>query len=448
MRTILVALSIAIGLFAIGLVAESQVILSHDLSGSYEAIMPASATLVTDAFDDDLVQAVERMPEVSLAEGGRRVTARLNTGPNMWRPLRLLAISDYADMRINKLHPMSGAWPPPKHDMLLERSALNLIHANVGSQVMIELPDGTRRNLQIAGLVHDLSQPAAFLTNALTATLPFGSMIQALVVILGMLGALSLFLSVFLVLNTIAALPLIRQGRWLVPGDTNAIVIDSGILKDERDLTIGSDLVLKIEGRELSFRVVGIIMGQIQGAVAYVDYPAFARAVRDVGRGNRVVIASARHDVGFETQMAQTLEQRFKSDGLRISVTETREDLRALTTTHYNVVVILLLVMAIVLGAVGGLGLMGTMSLNVLERTREIGLMRAIGATSRAIRQIVVVEGVLIGIFSWQNAREPLVRSIDEQLLEHPSTWQGAANDGDWRRFAGRANSTLGAASE
>jgi putative ABC transport system permease protein len=195
--------------------------------------------------------------------------------------------------------------------------------------------------------------------------------------------------------------PLIRQGRWLVPGDTNAIVVDSGILKDERDLTIGSDLVLKIEGRELSFRVVGIIMGQMQGAVAYVDYPAFARAVRDVGRGNRVVIATAQRDVGFEKQMAQTLEQRFKSDGLRVSVTETREDLRALTTTHYNVVVVLLLVMAIVLGVVGGLGLMGTMSLNILERTREIGLMRAIGATSGAIRQIVVVEGVLIGIFSW-----------------------------------------------
>jgi medium-chain acyl-[acyl-carrier-protein] hydrolase len=50
------------------------------------------------------------------------------------------------------------------------------------------------------------------------------------------------------------------------------------------------------------------------------------------------------------------------------------------------------------------------------------------------------------GHFFWQNAREPLVRSIDEQLLSHPSTWHGAETYGDWRRFAGLANNTLGAA--
>ena len=51
--------------------------------------------------------------------------------------------------------------------------------------------------------------------------------------------------------------------------------------------------------------------------------------------------------------------------------------------------------------AVGGLGLSGTMSLNVLERTREIGLMRAVGAVSGTVRSIVLTEGALIGLLSW-----------------------------------------------
>jgi len=39
--------------------------------------------------------------------------------------------------------------------------------------------------------------------------------------------------------------------------------------------------------------------------------------------------------------------------------------------------------------------------MNVLERTREIGVMRAIGASNGAIRRIVVTEGVMVGLLSW-----------------------------------------------
>ena len=57
--------------------------------------------------------------------------------------------------------------------------------------------------------------------------------------------------------------------------------------------------------------------------------------------------------------------------------------------------------MALLVAVVGGLGLSGTMSINVMERTREIGVMRAVGANDRAILRIVLVEGVIIGLISW-----------------------------------------------
>jgi len=60
-----------------------------------------------------------------------------------------------------------------------------------------------------------------------------------------------------------------------------------------------------------------------------------------------------------------------------------------------------LLIMALLTATVGSMGLAGTMGMNVLERTREIGIMRAVGATNRVIIQTVVVEGMTIGSISW-----------------------------------------------
>jgi putative ABC transport system permease protein len=59
------------------------------------------------------------------------------------------------------------------------------------------------------------------------------------------------------------------------------------------------------------------------------------------------------------------------------------------------------LIMASLTALVGSIGLTGTMSMNVLERTREIGIMRAIGASDRAIISLVMIEGLLIGTISW-----------------------------------------------
>jgi putative ABC transport system permease protein len=74
--------------------------------------------------------------------------------------------------------------------------------------------------------------------------------------------------------------------------------------------------------------------------------------------------------------------------------------LRSAIAEHMGVLVRSLLAMAFLMAAVGVLGLMSTMSMNIFERTRELGVMRAIGATPQAIGQLVVIEGLIIGVLS------------------------------------------------
>ena len=57
--------------------------------------------------------------------------------------------------------------------------------------------------------------------------------------------------------------------------------------------------------------------------------------------------------------------------------------------------------MAVVIAVVGGVSLSGVLSINVLERRREIGVMRAIGASSLQIFRLLVGEGLLLGWLSW-----------------------------------------------
>src|SRR5260370_42079910 len=76
--------------------------------------------------------------------------------------------------------------------------------------------------------------------------------------------------------------------------------------------------------------------------------------------------------------------------------------------------------MAGVIGMVGGLGLMTTMSLNVLERGREMGVLRAIGASPAVVWLIVVAGGTLIGALSWAIAvlaAWPLGKALGNHLI-------------------------------
>jgi putative ABC transport system permease protein len=172
-RTILVVLSIAVGVFAVGMVAGSRVVFSRELNQGWASINPPSATLYTSPFDDEMLATIRHMPEVAEADARRNVTVRFKLGTieqnatqsaeneTRWRTLQLYAFPDYNDIRILEIRPQSGAWPPPERELLIERASLEWMGVQPGDVLTIEAPNGKLRELRVAGVVHDQNQIAA-----------------------------------------------------------------------------------------------------------------------------------------------------------------------------------------------------------------------------------------------------------------------------------------------
>lgn len=154
-RTALVVASIAVGVFAVGMIITAFVVLSEDINSSYAAANPVNIEFWTDPFSEDLVRVIKKVPGVEDIEGRHMNPIRARRGDEIWQGLSLVGIKDFKNMAINQLGTIEGTQFPGRDEVIISQDAMNDTGFQVGDEIEVELPDGSTHYLAVAGLVSD-----------------------------------------------------------------------------------------------------------------------------------------------------------------------------------------------------------------------------------------------------------------------------------------------------
>jgi putative ABC transport system permease protein len=196
--------------------------------------------------------------------------------------------------------------------------------------------------------------------------------------------------------------PILVSGRWIMPGDGKAIAVSESLLEIFPDLKPGDLIPLKVAGTEELWTVVGIFkfVGG-QGNFGYTGYDTLSEMLGLAGRAFSYRIALDDHSEEAKRLMSTTIDAYLRAEGYNVSEVEPGSNSMKIASEGLDTLIVFLLIMAVLTALVGSMGLTGTMGMNVMERTREIGVMRSIGAVDRVVVKTVIIEGMLIGTISW-----------------------------------------------
>jgi len=198
--------------------------------------------------------------------------------------------------------------------------------------------------------------------------------------------------------------PLMIDGNWLNDSGSQQMVINQDFLEDIPGIRVGDQVTIKVGDRKRSFEVVGVVSKHLSGPRVYMDNKSYDRLT---GRQNQVdlvrvvVLAGKPSKHVVQDKISDLLKDRFENASLNTGSSTTQYQFLNYFSDVFNIILIVLVIMASILAIVGGLGLSGSMGMNVIERTREIGVLRAVGASNAVVRQVVVIEGIVVGLISW-----------------------------------------------
>jgi putative ABC transport system permease protein len=193
------------------------------------------------------------------------------------------------------------------------------------------------------------------------------------------------------------------QGRWLSPADqasARPVAVMGNDVARLDGVGVGDRVTLQTGAGPVPVQIIGL--SRSAGAIQHVFLPlSTAQAALNLGRDSQVYLittTSPSHPLIDRTTVQ--LEDRLAAHGYPVSGSERYVDERRNVASNAQITNAITVLGFLIVG-ISMIGLINAMTANVLERTREIGVLRCLGARRRDIRRIFESEGLAISVLGW-----------------------------------------------
>lgn len=191
----------------------------------------------------------------------------------------------------------------------------------------------------------------------------------------------------------------IVDGRMFRKSSEPEIVLNQQAWETMRHPKMGESVPLTINGRPLNAKIVGV-SEEFEKAKIFMDEDAYDALVNPDHLANDLLLVAK--DRGYDQVLAlqKEVERTVAASNLDVLYVMTSAERVKIIFDHLKIVLATVLFLAVLVLIVSALGMTSATSINIMERTREIGVMRAVGATPRLIYRLFVAEGMIVGAAS------------------------------------------------
>ena len=154
-----------------------------------------------------------------------------------------------------------------------------------------------------------------------------------------------------------------------------------------------------IGGTKFTAKLVGVVE-ELEKPKVYIDQAQYDEVANPNHNINSLMFVAKDKRYDKVMELKRDIEAAIASSDLNVLYVMSQAERVKIIYDHLNIILTIIVLLSCLVLMVGALGMASATSINILERTREIGVLRAIGATPGMIYQIFVTEGMIMSVAS------------------------------------------------